>query len=75
MAGLSIAHLLIFAVVVLLLFGTSKLKHLGRDLGGVVKDFKKSVHDEEKQPTDPQLIEHEKNQSSARQQSKTQLES
>lgn len=47
MAGLSIWHLLIFAVVVILLFGTSKLKNLGKDVGGAIKDFKKSVKDEE----------------------------
>ncbi len=43
MAGLSIWHVLIFAIVVLLLFGTSKLKNLGKDVGGAVKDFKKSI--------------------------------
>ncbi len=47
MAGLSIWHVLIFAIVVILLFGTSKLKNLGKDVGGAVKDFKKSVRDDE----------------------------
>lgn len=47
MAGLSIWHVLIFAIVVLLLFGTSKLKNLGKDVGGAVKDFKKSIKDDE----------------------------
>ncbi|RLL17606.1 twin-arginine translocase TatA/TatE family subunit [Acinetobacter chengduensis] len=47
MAGLSIWHVLIFAIVVILLFGTSKLKNLGKDVGGAIKDFKKSVQDEE----------------------------
>ena len=47
MAGLFIWHVLIFAIVVILLFGTSKLKNLGKDVGGAVKDFKKSVRDEE----------------------------
>ena len=49
MAGLSIWHVLIFAIVVILLFGTSKLKNLGKDVGGAVKDFKKSMKDEEQQ--------------------------
>ena len=44
--GLSIWHILLFAVVVILLFGTSKLKNLGKDLGGAIKDFKDSVKDE-----------------------------
>ena len=37
MAGLSIWHVLIFAIVVILLFGTAKLKNLGKDVGGAVK--------------------------------------
>ena len=45
--GLSIWHILLFAVVVILLFGTSKLKNLGKDLGGAIKDFKTSVRDGE----------------------------
>lgn len=56
MAGLSIWHVLIFAIVVLLLFGTSKLKNLGKDVGGAIKDFKKSVREDEQQP---KLIEHQ----------------
>lgn len=47
MVGLSIWHVLIFAIVVILLFGTSKLKNLGKDVGGAIKDFKKSVKDDE----------------------------
>ena len=47
MAGLSIWHVLIFAIVVILLFGTSKLKNLGKDVGGAIKDFKKSIKDDE----------------------------
>lgn len=39
MAGLSIWHVVIFAIVVILLFGTSKL-NIGKDVGGAVKDFK-----------------------------------
>ncbi|MFX9532632.1 Sec-independent protein translocase subunit TatA, partial [Acinetobacter baumannii] len=47
MAGLSIWHILLFLIIVVLLFGTSKLKGLGRDLGGAVKDFKDSVKNED----------------------------
>ena len=47
MAGLSIWHVLIFAIVVILLFGTSKLKNLGKGVGGAVKDFKKSMKEDE----------------------------
>lgn len=48
MAGLSIWHVAIFAIVVILLFGTSKLKNLGKDVGGAVKDFKDAVKDDKK---------------------------
>lgn len=47
MAGLSIWHILLFAVVLILLFGTSKLKNIGKDLGGAVKDFKDSVREDD----------------------------
>lgn len=55
MAGLSIWHVLIFAIVVILLFGTSKLKNLGKDVGGAIKDFKKSVREEEEEAEAAQL--------------------
>ena len=59
MAGLSIWHVLIFAIVVILLFGTSKLKNLGKDVGGAVKDFKQSMKEEDTlnnaKPVDPQV--------------------
>lgn len=62
MAGLSIWHVIIFAVVVLLLFGTSKLKNLGKDVGGAVKDFKKSIREDDIPTTtlkDPLTLEHD----------------
>ncbi|RKG31731.1 Sec-independent protein translocase subunit TatA [Acinetobacter tianfuensis] len=61
MAGLSIWHVLIFAIVVLLLFGTSKLKNLGKDVGGAVKDFKKSIKEDEQaaQLSEPRTLEHQ----------------
>ena len=40
MGGLSIWHWLIVLAVVVLIFGTKKLKNLGSDLGGAVKGFK-----------------------------------
>lgn len=55
--GLSIWHIALFAVVVILLFGTSKLKNLGKDLGGAIKDFKDSVKDENQ----TLHLEHQKN--------------
>ncbi|MBP9788653.1 MAG: Sec-independent protein translocase subunit TatA [Acinetobacter sp.] len=55
--GLSVWHILLLLVVIILVFGTSKLKSLGKDLGGAVKDFKDSVRDEdEKQNLEKQRI-------------------
>ncbi|MDV2468423.1 twin-arginine translocase TatA/TatE family subunit [Acinetobacter chinensis] len=48
MFGLSLGHIALFALVLVLLFGTSKLKNLGKDLGGVLKDFKASIQDDSK---------------------------
>lgn len=45
--GISIWQLLIILVVVLLIFGSGKLKTLGSDLGASLKGFKKAVKEEE----------------------------
>ena len=46
MGGISIWQLLIVLVIVLVLFGTKKIRNLGADLGSAIKNFKKSVKDE-----------------------------
>lgn len=46
MEGLSITKLLVIAVLIVLLFGTSKLRTLGADLGAALKGFKKAVGDD-----------------------------
>ncbi len=43
MGALSIWHWLILLVVVALVFGTSKLKNVGKDLGGAIKGFKEGM--------------------------------
>jgi sec-independent protein translocase protein TatA len=43
MGGLSIWHWLIVLLVVVLIFGTKKLKNIGSDLGGAVKGFKEGM--------------------------------
>ena len=53
MGSLSIWHWLIVLVVVVLIFGTKKLRNLGTDLGGAVKGFKdgmKTAEDDKSQP-------------------------
>jgi sec-independent protein translocase protein TatA len=46
MGGLSIWHWLIVLVVVVLIFGTKKLRNIGQDLGGAVKGFKEGMKTE-----------------------------
>ena len=45
MGTFSIWHWLIVLLIVVLLFGTKKLKNLGSDLGGAVKGFKDGMKD------------------------------
>ncbi|QTH63024.1 Sec-independent protein translocase subunit TatA [Psychrosphaera ytuae] len=45
--GISIWQLLIILAIIVLLFGTKRLKNIGSDLGSAVKGFKNSVSDEE----------------------------
>ncbi|CZF81777.1 MULTISPECIES: Sec-independent protein translocase subunit TatA [Grimontia] len=52
MGGISIWQLLIVAVIVILLFGTKKLRNIGGDLGSAVKGFKKAMSDEDKKDAD-----------------------
>ncbi|MEP4890218.1 MAG: twin-arginine translocase TatA/TatE family subunit [Aliiglaciecola sp.] len=47
MGNIGWAQLLIVLVIVLLLFGTKKLRSLGGDLGSAVKGFKKAVSDKD----------------------------
>ncbi len=60
--GISIWSLLLILAIVILLFGTKKLRNVGADLGGAIKSFKKSVKDEgatnsAKDKNDGQVIE------------------
>ncbi|MDR0458451.1 MAG: Sec-independent protein translocase subunit TatA [Burkholderiaceae bacterium] len=45
MFGLSPIHLILILVIVVLIFGTKKLKNIGSDLGQAVKGFKDGMHD------------------------------
>ncbi|RZT95162.1 Sec-independent protein translocase subunit TatA [Rivibacter subsaxonicus] len=45
MGSFSIWHWLIVLVIVVLVFGTKKLKNIGSDLGGAVKGFKDGIKD------------------------------
>jgi sec-independent protein translocase protein TatA len=48
LGGISIWQLLIILVIVLLLFGTKRLRNLGSDLGNAIKGFRKAVDDPDK---------------------------
>ena len=47
--GISIWQLLILLAVVILIFGTKKLKNVGGDLGSAIKGFKSAVKDGDKE--------------------------
>jgi len=47
MMGISIWQLLIVLLIVVMLFGTKRLRGLGSDLGGAISGFRKSMSDGE----------------------------
>ena len=51
-SGIGIWQLLIVLVIVLLLFGTKRLKNIGSDLGGAIKGFKKSMNQAENETSE-----------------------
>ncbi len=51
MGSFSIWHWLVVLLIVVLVFGTKKLKNIGTDLGGAVKGFKDGVKDGGANPT------------------------
>jgi len=55
--GISIWQLLIVLGIVILLFGTKKLRNIGTDLGGAIRGFKKSMSDEDTKSEDPDSLE------------------
>ncbi|ERP90324.1 MAG: Sec-independent protein translocase subunit TatA [Pseudomonadales bacterium] len=61
-SGISIWQLLILLAIVVLLFGTKKLRNMGGDLGGAVKGFKNAMKDGEEEQDQKRLAENEKTQ-------------
>jgi sec-independent protein translocase protein TatA len=55
MGSFSIWHWLIVLLVVVLIFGTGKLKNMGKDLGGAVKGFKDGMREGSADGTPPQV--------------------
>lgn len=57
LSGLSLPHIILLLVIVVLIFGTGKLRNAGRDLGGFVKGFKEGMRSEDDdKPQAPQQI-------------------
>jgi sec-independent protein translocase protein TatA len=50
--GLSTTHLIIFLVIIIVIFGTKKLRNIGSDIGGAVKGFKDGMKDGSEKPAD-----------------------
>lgn len=63
--GFSIWQLLIILAIVMLLFGTKKLANIGGDIGGAIRNFKKSMKDGEDEgekpaaPETPKVVQHD----------------
>ena len=50
MGSFSIWHWLVVLLIVVLVFGTGKLKNLGRDLGGGIRGFKEGLKEGQEEP-------------------------
>ena len=55
MGSLSIWHWLIVLLIVMLIFGTKKLRNMGADLGGAVRGFKEGMREGTTEPQPPQV--------------------
>lgn len=58
--GISLWQLLIILLIVVLIFGTKRLKSIGSDLGGAVKGFRSSMQDGESEARKEQLADQRK---------------
>ncbi len=54
----SIWHWVVVLVIVLLIFGTKKLRNIGEDLGGAVRGFKEGMKSEEQKPEAQKQVNH-----------------
>ncbi|HGG60694.1 MAG TPA: twin-arginine translocase TatA/TatE family subunit [Gammaproteobacteria bacterium] len=55
--GISPWSLLLILLIVVMIFGTKRLKNVGGDLGSAIKSFKKSMADGSEEPTKPKHLE------------------
>ncbi len=52
LGGISIWQLAIVLLIVVLIFGTKRLKSIGSDLGGAIKGFKKAIDTDDDKPSE-----------------------
>lgn len=55
--GISIWQLLIVLAIIILIFGTKRLRNMGGDLGSAFKGFKKAVNEESESSSSPSAVE------------------
>ena len=60
-SGISIWQLLIVLLIVVLIFGTKRIKNIGSDLGGAIKSFRKGLNEAESAESDLSKISEELN--------------
>ena len=60
-SGISIWQLLIVLLIVVLIFGTKRIKNIGSDLGGAIKSFRKGLNEAESAESDLSKIGEELN--------------
>jgi len=58
--GISVTQLLILLVIVMLVFGTKRLRNIGSDLGSAVKGFRKGIEEEPEDKEPEKLAKEEK---------------
>ncbi len=54
--GISVTQLLILLLIVMLVFGTKRLRNIGSDLGSAVKGFRKGIEDEPEEEKEPEKL-------------------
>ena len=63
--GISVWQLIILLVIVVLVFGTKRLRNMGGDLGAAIKGFRKGMADEDSDKGEPEKLGEESNQAKA----------
>jgi len=61
LGGISVTQLVILLVIVMLVFGTKRLRNIGSDLGSAVKGFRKGIEDEPEDKEPEKIAKAEKN--------------